>query len=524
VNKEKQSKIEYQIIKPPIVTMLGHVNHGKTSLLDAIRDTRIQTTEAGGITQSVRAHLFSYKTKKGEVYNITFIDTPGHEAFSKMRSRGASVTDIAILVVACDDGVQPQTIEAIEYAKNADVPIIVALNKIDIKGVDKNKVLRELSNHGVLVEKLGGDVMCIETSAKKKKGIEELIQAILLTAEINKIRIEKCEKGIAKAIVLESTTDKSLGPISLCLIKSGKITVGNFAFYNNQYTKLRGIKDEYFKPLESAEISEPVWLIGFKEETPVGEILYFSKNINEINIIKTKAKKELAIDKKTPEIELDSKLLKELLKAQQSKDQTELNVILKSESAGTLEVAVKELEKLSNKEINIKIIEKFTGDITKDDIIKAQTNNGIVLGFRSHISNDIAKIARIEKVLVNNYEIIYELLEEVAEVIEGMKKPKEIQIEVARAKVKKVFILTDNSKVMGCKVLKGTIVKGYQCFIERPSLKKDKVIGEAKIISLKYLKEEIHEAPKGSECGILFEPELDIQKDDEIVCFKIEKA
>ncbi|MBN2016379.1 translation initiation factor IF-2 [Candidatus Dojkabacteria bacterium] len=519
--KAVKTKSEYEIARPPVVTMLGHVDHGKTSILDAIRGTKVQACEAGGITQSVRAHKIKYKTEKGNEYQMTFIDTPGHKAFTEMRSRGAHVTDIAVLVVAVDDGVKPQTKEAVKFAKEANVPFVVALNKVDIKGTDKNKIKRDLANLGVQAEELGGDVMFIETSAKKRTGLENLLEAVLLTAELANLKTIKPKQGKAEVVVLESTTDKSLGTISFCLVKAGEIKVGDFVASGDECSKIRSILDENLCNQTGAKTSDPVWLTGIDKEIPIGQTLYLYPSISDIKVETKKIKKKEA--EKEEDEELDEEILANLLTAREEEGKAELNIILKSESCGTLEVASKELEKLSTDETRINIIDQGTGDINEDDIIKAKTSKGIVIGFRSKLSKKDERIARIEKVLVRNYEIIYELLDEVAEVIESMREPVEKEVEVARAQVKKVFKLSNGEIVAGCKVTKGIVLKGYQCYVERPSLKKDKRIGEGKITSLKYQKEEIREAGKGTECGILLSPQVDIQKDDEVICFKIER-
>jgi len=520
--KTKKTNKKYKIDKNPIVTMLGHVDHGKTSLLDAIRGTKVQCGEAGGITQSVRAHKIDYKTKNNDVYTITFIDTPGHKAFSQMRSRGAHVTDIVVLVVAADDGVQPQTIEAIKFAKEAKVPIIVALNKIDLPDIDKSKILRELADQKVQVEKLGGEVIYVETSAKKNKGLDDLLEAVLLTAEINSLKERKPKKGIAEAVVLESTKDNFLGSINFCLIKSGSINIDAVYSFEDQHKKIRAIKDENFCNVKEAKTSDPVWIAGFEKEIPVGSTIFFYNDPKDIKVKKVKPQESIE-EKPSEDIELDEEILSQLIESQSREEKSELNIILKSESQGTLEVAQKEIQKLGNDETSINIIEKGTGDISEDDIIKAKNSHGIVIGFKSYLPKKNERISRIEKVLVKNYEIIYELLEEIAEVIDSMKEPVMTKVEVARAKIKKVFTLSDGSRVAGCTVIKGTVLKGYQCFIERPGKNKNKVLGEAKIISLKCRKEEVREAGKGTECGILLNENIEFEKDDEIVCFKLEK-
>lgn len=529
--KKQKTKKEYTLKRWPVVTMLGHVDHGKTSLLDAIRGTKVQECEAGGITQSVRTHQIEFKAKDNNKYKITFIDTPGHKAFTKMRSRGATVTDIVVLVVAADDGVQPQTKEAIKFTKKAKAPIIVALNKIDKKGIDKAKVKRQLSQNGVQIEELGGDVMCVETSAKEKKGLDELLESILLVGELSQLKKMKSTRGHAFAVVLESSVDKSLGPISLCLIKGGSVAIGDYVSWNSSCTRIRSIKGDNFCNIDQASESEAVWLVGFNTLIPVGITLYMSKELREEKkIIAPKKKKvikkedQISDESDAEEEEMDQETLSELLSIKkQDTAKPQLSIILKSESQGTLEVAINELEKLSTDEVDLKIIDSSIGEITEDDIQKAMDVNGIVIGFKSKIGNKTEKISRKEKILVKNYDIIYQLLEEVSEVIASLIKPELKEVEVARAIVKKVFELSNKSKVAGCKISKGTIVKGYKCYAQRPT-QQDERVGEGKIVSLKHGKEEIREAPKDTECGLLIEPQIDIEKDDEIICFKEEKV
>jgi len=412
---------------------------------------------------------------------------------------------------------------SLDFAKEEKVPIIVALNKVDIKGVDKAKIKRDLSTEGVQIEELGGDVMCLEISAKKNKGIEELLDTILLVAEMNQLKKLKPKKGIAQAVVLESTRDKSLGPISLCIMQAGTLEVGNYAGWEEKCTTIRAIKSEDFCNMESAGEFDPVWLAGFTEEIPIGVTIYFypDQQILEKEVKEEKSK-EVENDEEEEEVE-DIEILGELLKSQDKGDLKELGIIVKSESQGTLEVVLKELDKLSLDDVKINVISAATGEITEDDVIKAKTCAGIVIGFKSKILKRTEKVAKQEKVLVRNYEIIYELLDEITEVVDSMKELEEKEVETARAKVKKVFELSDGTKVAGCKVMSGTILKGYRCFVERPSLKRDNRIGDGKITSLRQNKNEIKEAIKDSECGIFIEPQIEIEKDDEIVCFKIEK-
>jgi len=520
----KTKSSQNKIFKTPVVTMLGHVDHGKTSILDAIRGTKVQEGEVGGITQNVRAHSIEHKTKDEKIHKITFIDTPGHEAFSQMRSRGAKITDIVILVVAVDDGVQPQTKEAIKYALEAKVPIIVALNKIDIKGVDKAKVKRDLSSNGVQIEELGGDVLCIETSAKEKKGINELLDSIILISEMNEMYENQPTLGKGTGVILESTKDQSLGHISLCLIKTGEVKTADYVLCENQTQKVRTLKDEYFQDLPLAKAGDAIWIAGFCGEQKVGEIIHFFETEKEAKeAIKEKIPAEIN-EEATLQEEADPDILAQLLQASSSEeDKISLNVIVKSGNLGTLEVVEDELKKLSTDEIELNIYSSKVGEITKEDILEAKSIGGIVIGFKSKLSKQVTGIAKLEKVLAKNYEIIYELLDEVQDVIISMAEPKEIETEVARAVVKKVFKLSNGKIVGGCQVIKGNVLKGYSVFVERPSLT-EKRIGNGKIVVLKHNKQEVKEAQKGSDCGIMIEPQIELEVDDEIVCFKIEKV
>lgn len=505
---------KFNLKKDPVVTMLGHVNHGKTSLLDCIRGTNVQASEAGGITQVVRAHQIEHKIGN-ESYKITFIDTPGHEAFSKMRERGAKVTDIAVLVVACDDGIQPQTKEAIKFAKEANVPIIVALNKIDIEGVDKTKILRQLSENGVLTEEFGGNVIAVETSAKKKIGIDKLLETILLVAELNEIAPAK-EKG-NWITILESNITPSQGCINLALVDSGVITKNMFIGYNGKVHKIRAIKNEKFEDIETASISTPIWILGLTDLIEPGiSVEVFEKEKDAKSVIQKVCEK--ADNIKLTE-NLDEQILENLIGANNSnKNEKKLNIILKAESQGTLEVVKAEIAKLAE-DSDICLIESKIGDITKEDILRAKDLNAIVIGFRTNLCKSTQLIAKKEGILVKNYEIIYEMIQELAEVALSLVTPIYKKVTTAKAVVKKVFTLSNKQIVAGCKVLEGTILKGNKCRVEREG----KTLSESKIFSIKQLKNEVKEIKKGNECGIILDPQVEIQEGDEIICFKLEK-
>ena len=500
---------------------MGHVDHGKTSLLDAIRDTKVQASEVGGITQNTRAHQIKVEDQK-----ITFIDTPGHEAFSEMRARGARVTDIVMLVVAADDGVQPQTKESIKFALEEKVPVIVAINKVDLPGKNIAKLKQQLSSENLLLEEFGGDVMAVEVSAVKKTGLDELLESILLLAEISELEKAKVKNGSGSGFVLESHSDKHLGSVALILAKSGEVKKGYTAVYEGGYSKIRGILNESQEKQEVGEEGDPIWLIGIDEVLKTGDTVKFFEEEKDAKEFLKELEKgtESLLEEEEEDIEAteedDLALLAEFFGAAQKEEATEyLNIVLRTDTQGTLEVVTKELEDMSDDEVKVKILDAATGELTEQDIKTAQAAKGIVIGFQVETPKKVQELARKERVLVRTYEVIYELIDEVGEVLDSLGQPIEEEIEVARARVKKAFQLSNGQYVAGCEVKKGTVLKGYKAYIERDGERS----GDGKITSLKKLKNEVKEVKKGEECGILIEPNLEILEGDEIVCYKVEK-
>lgn len=517
--KKKMSGEE--LTRTPVVAVLGHVDHGKTSLLDAIRKSKVQESEEGGITQSIRGHKVEVALSSGEKQNITFIDTPGHEVFSDMRSRGAHITDIALLVVAADDGVMPQTKEAISFIKKAKVPVVVAINKIDLPTAQPDKVKQQLSKEDIVIEEFGGDVIAVEVSATKNKNIDELLETLILVAQVNGLKEESAPGLKAKTIVLESTLSKHLGATSFVLVKAGTLWAGDYVAWTDGYSKVRSIKDENLKNLEEADVSDPVWIVGLDQVLPTGETLYcFEKEADAKNHIQVKEAEEVKESSEESEETSDEDMLAALFEGAKEDTRKILKVVLRADVQGSLEVLETELKKLEDDDVGIEIITSSTGDITEDDIQKAKNVKGVIIGFRSGVSSRVKKIAQRQKVLLMTYELIYELLDDVDEALSSLIEPEEEEVEVAVASVKKIFDLTNGDVVAGCNVTKGTIIKGYRAFVRR----QDERIGEGKITSLRHLKNEVKEAKKGSECGILLEPKVEVQEGDEIVCFKVEKV
>lgn len=532
VNMAKQiqdkNKPKSSTWRTPVVAVMGHVDHGKTSLLDAIRGTNVQAREKGGITQNTRAHqIVSPAGNK-----ITFIDTPGHEAFSAMRSRGAQVTDFVLLVVAADDGIQPQTKQSIQFAQQAGVPVIVAINKIDISGVKLDKVKQQLASFGVHIEEYGGDALCFPVSATTKQGITELIEGIELLAEVKELQPHQPEfEANAEAFVLESSADKKIGSVALCIAKAGHIGERlSVATSSTPVFKVRNYLDHEQKPVTEVNEGDPFWITGLPQPLTTGEKIYFADEDKKAEAIKTQiAKQEEEVADAAAALSAEQKFL-QLIVAQQAAaqglDKKVLNILVKASSMGTLEAVKAELGKLKDENTEINILDAGTGEITESDVRRAKLANGLVVSFQLPIGNAIEKLAKQEKVLIKNYEVIYEMIDELGAALQSLIEPEEEEVEVARAKVKQVFTLTNGSIVAGCEVIKGTILKGYRVYVERPSASTSDEIAEVargKITELRIQKTETREVKKGQECGIMLDPEpVGIQEGDEIVAYKVE--
>lgn len=466
---KKQPDIK-SFVRPPIVTVMGHVDHGKTSLLDAIRTTNIAAREHGGITQAIGASQIEFQGKK-----ITFIDTPGHAAFSKMRSRGASVTDIVVLVVAANDGVMPQTIESIKHIKDAKVPVIVAVNKIDLPDAMPEKALKQLSKEGIQTEKMGGDVVAVEVSAKTKKGIDELLEMILLLSQMQ--NIESSPADPLDAVVIESSLDRGRGPIASVIIKNGTLKVGMEVYAEKIKAKIKALFNDKGQNVKEALPGDPVLIMGFEKVPEVGSRVSTS-------IVSKEANPETV----TPEGE------------------KKLNIILKSDVKGSLEAIIYSL----SPEINV--ISNSVGDISESDILLAKAHKAIVVGFNVKTPKNVEKLAQTEKVLVKTYNIIYELLDEIEEVMEVINKPVDSEKILGTAEVVASFD-GGKGKIAGVKVKSGRLARGDRVRIERNK----ENIGYTKIKSIKHLKEDIDKAVIGTEAGLFFDPQLDFEPQDAII-------
>lgn len=478
--------------RPPVVTILGHVDHGKTTLLDYIRKSNVAAKEHGGITQSIGAYQITHNSEL-----ITFIDTPGHAAFEKMRSRGAQVADIAVLVVAVDDGVMPQTVEAIKHIQQAKVPMIVAVSKIDLPNVDKKvqleRIKKQLSDQKVLVEEYGGDIPIVPVSAKTGEGVKELLETINLVAEMSELKGNPGEK--ASGVVIESRSDKFKGPIATILVRDGTLKKGDALTTEKAVGKVKGMFDFQGKAVEEAGPSTPVEVLGFNETPGVGTKLGVEKGV-------------------TAQVGVMGLSLVDKLKKSQEEV---LNVVIKADQEGSKEAIEGYIDELNSEKQHIKIISSSTGEVNDSDVKTAATTRAIVIGFNTQVAKSAQKIAETEHVMIRSYKIIYELMDELKEVVEGILKPGQIEEIFGRAQIIAEFPYGKEGRIAGCSVLEGTFSKGPKVRIVRDS----QVIGETKIKSLKKVKEEVTKVEKGAECGMMFEPVVEFQVGDIVESFRL---
>ncbi|WP_134112920.1 translation initiation factor IF-2 [Hypnocyclicus thermotrophus] len=505
--KDKEENLEE---RAPIITIMGHVDHGKTSLLDTIRKTNVAGGEAGGITQKIGAYQVERHGKK-----ITFIDTPGHEAFTEMRARGAEVTDIAILIVAADDGVKPQTIEAISHAKAAEVPIIVAINKIDKPGADPTRVRTELMEYGLIAPEWGGDTEFVEISAKFNKNIDMLLETILLTAEILELKADF--KKRAKGIVLESRLDPKLGPVADVLIKEGNLKVGEVFVCDETFGKVRALINDKGERVNKVYASQPVEILGFDTVPNAGDVLYAIKNEKQAKkiveeVIKQKKLKE---QNRTKHVSLES--FSKQLEAEKLK---ELKLILRADSGGSVEALKDSLNKLSNDEVAVNIIQAAAGAITEGDIMLAEASDAIIIGFHVRPTTKAIKAAEKAGVEIRTHNVIYHITEEIEKALTGMLEPEFKEVYLGRIEIKKVFKISKVGNIAGCLVEDGKVRKTSNVRILRNNI----VIYDGKLASLKRYQNDANEVVAGQECGLHIENFNDIKEGDVVEAYELEEV
>jgi translation initiation factor IF-2 len=495
--------------RPPVVTVMGHVDHGKTSLLDAIRHTKVTTEEAGGITQHIGASVVSFGGRK-----IVFLDTPGHEAFTALRARGAQVTDLAILVVAADDGVMPQTVEAINHAKAAEVPIIVAINKIDKPGARPDVVKQQLTEYGLVPEEWGGDTICLPVSAKYKQGIEDLLEMILLLADMREFKANP--KRQAVGTIIEAELDRGRGPVASVLVQRGTLRIGNAIVAGTASGKVRAmINDEGSRVIEAGP-SIPVEVQGFSEVPQAGDIM---RVVADEKIARALAEKE---KHRLRETELQTRgglSLDELYLRVREGEIKELNLIIKADVQGSVEALQQALEKLSTAEVKVNVIHSGVGAITETDIMLAAASKAVVIGFNVRPEGKATQAAETESIDIRLYRVIYDAIEDVRAAMEGMLAPKIQEVPLGKAEVRATFHVPKAGTIAGCYVREGKISRDAQARLVRDGI----VIHEGAIGSLRRFKDDVREVASGYECGIGLANYQDIKEGDIVEAFKIEE-
>jgi translation initiation factor IF-2 len=491
--------------RPPVVVVMGHVDHGKTTLLDAIRKTKIAEQEIGGITQSIGA--YTVELEKGV---ITFIDTPGHEAFTEMRARGAKVADIAVLVVAADEGVKPQTEEAISHARAAGVPIVVAINKIDKEGANPHLVKNQLAQLGLIPDDWGGDTLFAEISAKKRIGIDDLLEKILIQAEL--LNLKANPDRPAEGVIIESSIDRGLGNIATVIVQRGTLRKGDVFVAGHTFGRVRNIFSDKGKIIKELLPGFPGRIVISSEEIPLaGDKLYVVKD--------EETAKKIVEERKKREVKRGSIALEEIYdRLMQSEDKVTLPLILKANSKGALDALEKEIAEIKVPQLEIRIIHKGIGIISQSDINLASASKGIVIGYSVGIEKQAQNLAKMQGVQVRLYKIIYEIVDDIKKAVKGMLKPKEKEVIVGTARILKIFKLSVG-KVLGCVIEKGKVQLGLNARIKRNG----DIISEGKIISLKKFKDSVVEVKEGEECGILIEGLQDAREQDLLECYNIIK-
>jgi len=504
--EEDESKMKK---RPPVVCVMGHVDHGKTSLLDAIRETDVTEHEAGGITQHIGAYVVRINGEK-----ITFLDTPGHEAFTSMRMRGAQSTDVAVLVVAADDGVMPQTVEAINHAKAAGVEIIVAINKIDKEGANIERVKQELSEYELIPEEWGGSTIFCPVSAHTKEGISNLLEMIILTAEV--LELKANPKRRARGIVIEAQLDKGRGPVATVLVQKGTLNVGDHIAVGTAYGKVRAMLDHKGERVKQATPSTPVEILGLNGVPSAGEIFVATENDKEAKQIAQayvdQGKDKLLEETKAKKLSLDG-----LFSQIQAGNVKELNLIIKADVQGSVEAVKQSLVKLSNEEVAVRVIHGGVGAINESDVSLASASNAIIIGFNIRLDNAAKETADRENVDVRLYRVIYDAIEDIEAAMKGMLEPIYEEKVIAHAEVRQTFKASGVGTIAGSYVLDGKIERGCRARITREG----EQIFEGDLSSLKRFKDDVKEVAAGYECGLVFDGFNDLQEEDQIECYKM---
>ncbi len=502
-SRKKKGKGELSV-RPPVVTVMGHVDHGKTTLLDVIRKTNVTAQEVGAITQHIGAYQALVDGRK-----ITFLDTPGHEAFTAMRARGAQATDIVILVVAADDGVMPQTVEAINHAKAAKVPIVVAVNKIDKPDANPERVKQQLADLGLVIEEWGGDTVCVPISAKQEQGISDLLENLFLVADILELKADP--NSAAEGVVIEAKLDKTKGPLATLLVQKGTLNRGDIVVAGSAWGRIKAMFDNTGKQVHKAEPSTPVEVLGLNEVARSEDLFIVLSDEHEARSIVEKQ----TYPRPRPTLSLSA------LSSQISEGQIkEFNIVLKTDVEGSIEPIKTSIERLGTAKTKARVIHSASGGINESDVLLASASKGIIIGFNTPTSPGATQLANVEAVGIQHYDVIYKLIEDVDKTLNGMLEPTYTEVLSGRAEVRAVFPISKRGKIAGIYVMEGKASRDAQVKI----LRQDKVIGDSRISSLRRFKENVAEVSAGLECGLGIEGFTDFQIGDIIEFYRQERT
>ncbi len=496
--------------RPPVVTIMGHVDHGKTSLLDAIRSTNVTAREAGGITQ----HIGAYQVELDH-HKITFLDTPGHQAFTSMRARGAHVTDVAVIVVAADDGVMPQTVEAIDHAKAAGVPIVVAINKIDRPDADQERVKRQLAEQSVLIEEWGGDTICVGVSASTRDGLPDLLEQLLLVAEVAELKANPTRR--AEGMVIEGQLEQQRGPVATLLVQTGTLRVGDTVLAGESYGKIRAMYDDHGDQVRRAEPAMPVKVLGLSSVPLPGDSFAVMADdrlgrITAEERIQTRRRREAGPTKAVS--------LQDLFGQIQSGEIQELNVLLKADVQGSLEPIRASLEHLGDENLRVKTLRAATGNVTESDVMLALASGGLILAFNTRVEPGARRLADQDGVEIRSYEVIYNVIEDVEKALKGLLAPTYVEVVDGHAVVRQLFKIGRRITVAGCAVTDGKVLRNDSARIMRGN----QLLATDKLAALKRFKDDAREVLTGFECGITMEKYMDFREDDTLEFFHQEQA
>jgi translation initiation factor IF-2 len=506
VEEEPDANLQH---RHPVVTVLGHVDHGKTSLLDAIREANVTAGEAGGITQ----HIGAYQVEAND-HRITFLDTPGHEAFTSMRARGAKVTDVAVLVVAADDGIMPQTLEAIDHARAAGVPIVVALTKIDLPGANPDRVKQQLAQQELTIEEYGGDTICVPVSAKTGEGIKELLENILVASEVLELKANPDRAAVGT--VIEAEMDRTRGPTATVLVETGTLNTGDVVVTGETWGRIKAMFNEHGRKLKSAGPAEPAKILGLQDVPVAGDrvrVVADDKTARQI-IVQRIREKEAALLHAQPHVSLET-LFGEITSGKVK----ELNLILKTDVQGSIDAIRQSLERLSNDKVRVKIIHSASGTITESDVMLAVASQGIIIGFNAKVEPGAKRLAEQEGVSIRLYSVIYNVTEDVERALQGMLEPTFKDVITGHAEVRQVFKIGRRGQVAGCSVRDGTITRNDLARVFRA----DEKIFESKIATLRRFQEDVREVQTGYECGITVEGFDSFEENDLIEVYRREQ-